>query len=221
VVSEDLFVARKAVAPVGRNSVKAPKVSASSFRSHSNSGKTRAIGIVPGKIITESLEFDLKVGPNGVEPDFEKDVVKIAVVERHGKNGNIATGFVHGFGLKSGAIASTVSHDSHNICVVGTSDEDIAAAANRLGEIEGGFVVVRDGKVLAEMPLPIAGLMSTEPYETVRDQLRILRHAAEELGSVLEEPFLQLAFIALPVIPHLKITDRGLVDVDKFEFVGN
>ncbi len=105
--------------------------------------------------------------------------------------------------------------------MVGTSDEDIAAAANRLGEIEGGFVVVRDGKVLAEMPLPIAGLMSAEPYETVRDQLRVLRHAAEELGSVLEEPFLQLAFIALPVIPHLKITDRGLVDVDKFEFVGN
>jgi len=221
VVSEELFATRKTVAEVGRNSVKAQKVSATNFRSQSNSGKTRAIGIIPGKIITESLEFDLKVGPHGVEPDLERDVVKIAVVERHGKNGNIATGFVHGFGLKAGAIASTVSHDSHNICVVGVSDEDIAAAANRLGEIEGGFVVVRDGKVLAEMPLPIAGLMSAEPYETVREQLRTLRYAAEELGSVLEEPFLQLAFIALPVIPHLKITDRGLVDVDKFEFVGN
>ncbi|MDR6432351.1 adenine deaminase [Brucella pseudogrignonensis] len=221
VVSEELFATRKTVVEVGRNSVKAQRVSATNFRSQSNSGKTRAIGIIPGKIITESLEFDLKVGPHGVEPDLERDVVKIAVVERHGKNGNIATGFVHGFGLKAGAIASTVSHDSHNICVVGVSDEDIAAAANRLGEIEGGFVVVRDGKVLAEMPLPIAGLMSAEPYETVREQLRTLRHAAEELGSVLEEPFLQLAFIALPVIPHLKITDRGLVDVDKFEFVGN
>lgn len=221
VVSEELFSTRGSVSEVGRNSVKAPTVSASSFRSQSNSGKTRAIGIVPGKIITESLEYDLKVGPHGVEPDLERDVVKIVVVERHGKNGNIATGFVHGFGLKAGAIASTVSHDSHNICVVGVSDEDIAAAANRLGEIEGGFVVVRDGKVLAEMPLPIAGLMSVEPYETVREQLRALRHAAEELGSTLEEPFLQLAFVALPVIPHLKITDRGLVDVDKFEFVGN
>ncbi|WP_413571603.1 adenine deaminase [Brucella sp. H1_1004] len=221
VVSKELFATRKTVAEVGRNSVKAQKVSATNFRSQSNSGKTRAIGIVPGKIITESLEFDLKVGPHGVEPDLERDVVKIAVVERHGKNGNIATGFVHGFGLKAGAIASTVSHDSHNICVVGVSDEDIAAATNRLGEIEGGFVVVRDGKVLAEMPLPIAGLMSVEPYETVREQLRTLRHAAEELGSTLEEPFLQLAFVALPVIPHLKITDRGLVDVDKFEFVGN
>ncbi|ERT99877.1 adenine deaminase [Brucella sp. 04-5288] len=221
VVSEALFAARKPVAEVGRNSVKAPRVTASNFRSQSNSGKTRAIGIVPGKIITQNLEFDLKVGPNGVEPDLERDVVKVAVIERHGKNSNIATGFVHGFGLKAGAIASTVSHDSHNICVVGASDEDIATAANRLGEIEGGFVVVRDGKVLAEMPLPIAGLMSTEPYETVREALRKLRHAAEDLGSVLEEPFLQLAFIALPVIPHLKITDRGLVDVDKFEFVGN
>ncbi|ENR31878.1 adenine deaminase [Brucella suis 06-988-1656] len=221
VVSEALFAARKPVAEVGRNSVKAPRVTASNFRSQSNSGKTRAIGIVPGKIITQNLEFDLKVGPNGVEPDLERDVVKVAVIERHGKNGNIATGFVHGFGLKAGAIASTVSHDSHNICVVGASDEDIATAANRLGEIEGGFVVVRDGKVLAEMPLPIAGLMSTEPYETVREALRKLRHAAEDLGSVLEEPFLQFAFIALPVIPHLKITDRGLVDVDKFEFVGN
>lgn len=221
VVSKELFATRKTVAEVGRNSVKAQKVSATNFRSQSNSGKTRAIGIVPGKIITESLEFDLKVGPHGVEADLERDVVKIAVVERHGKNGNIATGFVHGFGLKAGAIASTVSHDSHNICVVGVSDEDIAAATNRLGEIEGGFVVVRDGKVLAEMPLPIAGLMSVEPYETVREQLRALRHAAEELGSTLEEPFLQLAFVALPVIPHLKITDRGLVDVDKFEFVGN
>lgn len=221
VVSEALFAARKPVAEVGRNSVKAPRVTASNFRSQSNSGKTRAIGIVPGKIITQNLEFDLKVGPNGVEPDLERDVVKVAVIERHGKNGNIATGFVHGFGLKAGAIASTVSHDSHNICVVGASDEDIATAANRLGEIEGGFVVVRDGKALAEMPLPIAGLMSTEPYETVREALRKLRHAAEDLGSVLEEPFLQLAFIALPVIPHLKITYRGLVDVDKFEFVGN
>ncbi|PWL18656.1 adenine deaminase [Falsochrobactrum shanghaiense] len=221
VVSEELFASRKQIAPVGRNSMKAPLVQASNFRSQSNSGRTRAIGIIPGKIITESLEFDLETGPHGVEPDLERDVVKIAVVERHGRNGNIATGFVHGFGLKAGAIASTVSHDSHNICVVGVSDEDIAVAVNRLGKIEGGFVVVRDGEVLAEMPLPIAGLMSIEPYEIVREQLRGLRHAAEELGSVLEEPFLQLAFVALPVIPHLKITDRGLVDVDRFEFVGN
>jgi adenine deaminase len=220
VVSDALFSKRKPVAPVGRHSVKARRVAAADFRASSNSGKTRAIGIIPGKIITESLEFDLAVGNHGVEVDLARDVVKIAVVERHGKNGNIATGFVHGFGLKHGAIASTVSHDSHNICVVGTSDEDIAAAANRLGEIEGGFVVVRDGKVLAELALPIAGLMSLADYETVRDELRVLRQAAYGLGSTLEEPFLQLAFIALPVIPHLKITDKGMVDVDRFEIIG-
>lgn len=221
IVSDKLFAARLPVAEVGRHSVKAPKVHAALFRSQSNSGKTRAIGIIPGKIITESLDYELKVGANGVEPDVQRDVIKVAVIERHGKNGNIATGFVHGFGLQAGAIASTVSHDSHNICVVGVSDSDIALAANRLGEIEGGFVVVRDGKVLAEMALPIAGLMSDQSYENVRENLRQLRHAAEALGSALEEPFLQLAFIALPVIPHLKITDRGLVDVDKFAFVGN
>ncbi|KQZ96058.1 adenosine deaminase [Mesorhizobium sp. Root157] len=220
VVSDALFAARKPVAAVGRHSVKARRVAPADFRASSNSGKTRAIGIIPGKIITESLEFELAVGNHGVEGDLVRDVVKIAVVERHGKNGNIATGFVHGFGLKHGAIASTVSHDSHNICVVGTSDEDIAVAANRLGEIEGGFVVVRDGKVLAELPLPIAGLMSLADYETVRDELRVLRKAAYELGSTLEEPFLQLAFIALPVIPHLKITDKGMVDVDRFEIIG-
>lgn len=221
VVSDALFAERRPVAPVGRHSVKARRVKPADFRAMSNSGRTRAIGILPGKIITESLEFDLVAGESGIEPDLERDVVKVAVVERHGRNGNIATGFVHGFGLRRGAIASTVSHDSHNICAVGTSDEDIAAAVNRLGEIEGGFVVVRDGTVMAELPLPIAGLMSLAPYETVRDDLRVLRRAAFELGSTLEEPFLQLAFIALPVIPHLKITDKGLVDVDRFEIVGN
>ncbi|MBB6262004.1 adenine deaminase [Paenochrobactrum gallinarii] len=220
-VSEEGFAKRKKIEPVGRNSVRAPVVKPADFRSSSNSGKTRAIGIIPGKIITKSIEYDLTVGSHGVEPDLTRDVLKIAVVERHGKNGNIATGFINGFGLKTGAIASTVSHDSHNICVVGTNDEDIAAAVNRLGEIEGGFVVIRDGRVLAEIPLPVAGLMSIEPHEVVRENLRKLRQAAFDIGSTLDEPFLQLAFIALPVIPHLKITDMGLVDVDKFEFVGN
>ena len=148
-----------------------------------------------------------------------RDLVKIAVLERHGKNGNLATGFVKGFGLKAGAIASTVCHDHHNIAVVGVDYSDMALAANRLGEIEGGFVVVRDGEVLAELALPVAGLMSLEPYEVVRDLLIPLRAAAKSLGVGLEEPFLQLAFLALPVIPSLKITDRGLVDVEKFEII--
>jgi adenine deaminase len=150
---------------------------------------------------------------------MERDLIRIAVIERHGKNGNRATGFVQGFGLKRGAIASTVCHDHHNIAVVGADYADMALAANRLGEIEGGFVVVEGGRVLAELALPVAGLMSLEPFEAVRDGLVALRAAAAGLGVVLEEPFLQLAFLALPVIPHLKITDHGMVDVDRFEVI--
>jgi adenine deaminase len=126
---------------------------------------------------------------------------------------------VNGFGLKAGAIASTVGHDSHNICVVGVSDNDMAFAANRLKEIEGGFCVVRDGKVLAELALPIAGLMSDKCFEDVRAALLPLRAAAKALGTTLQEPFLQVAFLPLPVIPHLKITDKGMVDVDGFKLI--
>ena len=145
--------------------------------------------------------------------------MRIAVIERHGKNGNIATGFVKGFGIARGAIASTVCHDHHNIAVVGADYADMALAANRLSEIEGGFVVALDGRIIAELPLPVAGLMSLDPFEDVRDRLVILRDAARDLGVTLEEPFLQLAFLALPVIPALKITDRGMVDVAKFEII--
>ena len=124
-----------------------------------------------------------------------------------------------GFGLKRGAIASSVGHDSHNITVVGADDGDMAVAVNRLGEIEGGFVVVEGGRVLAEIALPIAGLMSLMPFDGIRSALVTLRAAARSLGVVLQEPFLQVAFLPLPVIPHLKITDRGLVDVDRFALV--
>ena len=143
----------------------------------------------------------------------------MAVVERHGRNGNIGRGFVHGFGLKQGAIASSVGHDSHNITVVGADDADMAAAVNRLIDLHGGFVVVAGGKAIAELALPLAGLMSLEPFETVRDGLLRLRQAARDLGCTLPEPFLQVAFLPLPVIPHLKITDLGLFDVDRFRLI--
>lgn len=213
------FAARGHVAPVGRGSVKARKVAATDFRTGGNKVETPVIGILPGKIITEHLHFDIPPVDGDKRPDLNRDLVKIAVIERHGKNGNRATGFVKGFGLKRGAIASTVCHDHHNIAVVGADAGDMAVAANRLGEIEGGFVVVEGGKVLAELALPVAGLMSLEPFERVRDDLVALRAAAKSLGVVLEEPFLQLAFLALPVIPHLKITDMGMVDVDRFEIL--
>jgi adenine deaminase len=219
ICSQDLFATRAKVEPVGRHSVKARLVQAADFRVPAMQGPTPVIGIMPGRIITEWLEIELPTADGETLGDAAAGIAKIVVVERHGKNGNIGAGFVHGFGLQRGAIASTVAHDSHNICAVGVSDGDIAAAVNRLGEIEGGFVVVSDGEVLAELALPVAGLISLADHETVRDRLVHLRKAAIELGSALEEPFLQLAFLALPVIPHLKISDLGMVDVDKFKII--
>ncbi|PZX14766.1 adenine deaminase [Celeribacter halophilus] len=218
-VTDEAFDARGHVAPVGRGSVKAPKVVSEDFRASANREETDVIGILEGKIITEHLHETVPIVDGDKAPDPSRDLTRITVIERHGKNGNIASGFVKGFGLKAGAIASTVCHDHHNIACVGVDYGDMALAANRLSEIEGGFVVVRDGEVLAELALPVAGLMSLEPFEVVRDHLIELRKAAASLGVTLEEPFLQLAFLALPVIPALKITDRGMVDVTKFEII--
>ena len=204
---------------MGYGSVKAKPVQASAFRIDGDGTATPVIGVGPGKIITQRLSMTLPVTGHGVGCDLGQDAIKVAVVERHGKNGNIGKGFVHGFGLKAGAIGSTVGHDSHNICVVGASDDDMAAAVNRLITMQGGFVVVRGGEVLAELALPVAGLMSDKRFEDVHDALIPLRAAAKSLGTVLPEPFLQVAFLPLPVIPHLKISDRGLIDVDRFELV--
>jgi adenine deaminase len=216
-VTEAAFAARETVAPVARNSVKAPKVVGNQFRTGGNRVETPVIGVIPGKIITEHLTYQIPPVDGDKRPDIGRDLVKIAVLERHGVNGNLATGFVKGFGLQRGAIGTTICHDHHNIAVVGADYDDMALAANRLGEIEGGFVVVENGRVLAEIPLPLAGLMSLGSFEEVRAGLVKLRAAAASLGVTLEEPFLQLAFLCLPVIPHLKITDHGMVDVDRFE----
>ena len=216
-VSEAAFAAREIIPPVGRQSVKAPKAEAHHFRTGGNRVETPVIGIIPGKIITEHLTYQIAPEDGDKRPDIARDLVKIAVLERHGKNGNRTTGFVKGFGLQRGAIGSTMCHDHHNIALVGVDYADMALAANRLGQIEGGFVVVEGGLVLAELALPVAGLMSLEPFEVVRRDLIALRVAARSLGVTLEEPFLQLAFLCLPVIPHLKITDHGMVDVDRFE----
>lgn len=215
----DAFADRRALPPVARRSVHAPKLRPEDFRAKANKAETDVIGIVEGKIITEHLHETIPVVDGDKRPDPERDLIRIAVVERHGKNGNIATGFVKGFGLQRGAIASTVCHDHHNIACVGVDYGDMALASNRLTALEGGFVVAADGEILAELALPVAGLMSLEPFEAVRDRLFLLRDAAKRLGVTLNEPFLQLAFLALPVIPALKITDRGMVDVIKFEII--
>ena len=219
VVAEAEFARRRTVPPIGRDSVKGEAVSPEKLVSPAYNGDIPVIGIIPGKIITEHLRLELPLKEGLPQVDLDQDVIKTAVIERHGKTGNIGVGFVKGFGIGHGAIASTVGHDSHNICVVGADENDMAMAANRLREIEGGFVVVDGGHVLAEISLPIAGLMSIESYEDVHEKLVKLRQAAESLGTVLEEPVLQVAFLPLPVIPHLKITDHGVFDVDKFELV--
>jgi adenine deaminase len=219
-VTAELFASRKLIAPVGLDSVKARPINAADFGVPVSEGESSVIGVTPGKIITEHRRYRLPAKGNQTDIDLGNDIIKVAVIERHGKNGNHANGFVQGFGLKKGAIASTVGHDSHNICVVGVDEDDMALAANRLSDINGGFVVVENGVVTGEIALPIAGLMSLEPYESVRDTLHHLRQAAYALGATLGEPFLQLAFLPLPVIPHLKISDKGLVDVDKFMLIG-
>lgn len=218
-VDDSLFADRSTVAAVGRDSVSARRIAAGDLVARGSGPSTPVIGVVSGRIITERRQFTLPYAGGERRADTGQDVIKVAVVERHGVNGNIGVAFVHGFGLKRGAIASTVGHDSHNICVVGADDADMAIAVNRLGEIEGGFVVAAGGRVLAEIALPVAGLMSVLPHEDVRDALIPLRRAAKALGTTLAEPFLQVAFLPLPVIPHLKITDKGLVDVDRFELI--
>jgi adenine deaminase len=220
-VVPELFGERQPVAPVGLHSVKAKPVSAADFivPARADRNQTPVIGVKPGLILTFRESATLAVGDQGTLPDLDADVLKVTVIERHGRNGNIGRGFVTGFGLKRGAIASSVGHDSHNITVIGATDEDMALAVNRLIELGGGFAVADSGRITAELALPLAGLMSLEPFETVAHDLHLLRDAAYALGCVLPEPFLQVAFLALPVIPHLKMTDRGLFDVDKFDFV--
>ncbi|WNJ93677.1 adenine deaminase [Bosea sp. 685] len=218
-VEDALFADRIPVAPVGLGSVKNRPLTPADFKATARQGETPVIGVVPGRIITERLSMALPSRDGEALPDLAQDAVKVTVIERHGKSGGIATGFVHGFGMKHGAIASSVGHDSHNLCVVGVDEASMAAAANRLIEIGGGFAVADGGVVTAELALPVAGLMSDRPFEVVRHGLEDLRAAAKALGVVLAEPFLQVAFLTLPVIPHLKITDKGLVDVDKFDFV--
>lgn len=219
VADANTFAARSELEPVALRSVNAPEITVDSFRTGGNRAETPVIGIIKGKIITGHLAEEIVPQDGDKHPDPQRDLAKIAVIERHGKNGNIATGFVQGFGLKSGAIASTVCHDHHNIACVGVDYVDMSLAANRLKELNGGFVVAQGGQILAELALPMAGLMSLEPFEQVQIKLEKLRDAAHRLGVTLEEPFLQLAFVALPVIPHLKITDFGMVDVDRFEVI--
>jgi adenine deaminase len=202
-----------------KHSVRVRHVAARDFAIPWDGGQARVIGVVPGQIVTESIVDDPAVEDGQVVADPDRDLAKIAVVERHLGTGRMAVGLVRGFGLRSGALASTFSHDAHNIVLVGVDDHDLARAVRRLIEIGGGEVVVEDGGVRAELALPVAGLLSEEPLESVVASSRGCIEAAAKLGCTLESPFQTLAFLALSVIPSLKITDAGIVDVDRFELV--
>jgi adenine deaminase len=184
-------------------------------------GKTPVIGVVPGQLITEKLMLDPKRGAGGaVVADAAAGINKLAVVERHRGSGRMAVALVRGIGLERGAIASSVAHDSHNIIVAGVEEKAMAAAVNLLAEIGGGFVAVDEkGELIASLPLPVAGLISIKPAVEVAAEMEKLLAGAARLGSPLPQPFMTLSFLALPVIPALKITDRGLFDVEAFKFL--
>ncbi len=179
----------------------------------------RIIGLVPDQLTTASLIEDLPVRKDEVVTDAARDIAKIAVSERHLATGNTGLGLVKGFGLKRGAIASTVAHDSHNLIAVGMDDMSMMTAIQSVVEMRGGMAAAVDDRVLARMPLPIAGLMSDQPIEVVREQMEQLVRVSHDLGSRLHDPFMAMSFLALPVIPALKITDKGLVDVTRFQLV--
>ncbi|MGQ9625602.1 MAG: adenine deaminase [Anaerolineae bacterium] len=189
------------------------------FKVPAKGTRARVIGIVPGQIFTTQLIEEVRVKDGLAVADVERDILKIAVIERHLASGNVGLGFIRGLELKKGAIASSVAHDSHNIVVAGTNDEDMLTAASEVVSMGGGLVAVLGGRTLARLPLPIAGLMSDKPLSEVRAQMDKLLAATSEMGSSLHDPFMVLSFMALVVIPELKLTDKGLVDVTQFKFV--
>jgi len=202
-----------------KHSVRNRPISASDLRIPWRGGKARVIGLVTDQVVTESLEQEPTVVEGVAVADTEMDLAKIAVIERHLGTGRVGLGFVGRSGLQRGALASTVAHDAHNIVVVGVDDADMVRAVQRLGELGGGIVVVDRGEITAELPLPVAGLLADAPLAEVIDQSLACNDAARAAGWSGATPFLTLSFLGLSVIPSLKITDRGLVDVDRFEIV--
>jgi adenine deaminase len=179
--------------------------------------KIRVIDIVPNQIVTTEFIVSPKIVDGEIVPDAERDILKIVVVERHRATGNVGVGFVRGFKLKRGAIGSTVAHDAHNVVVAGTNDADILFAIQELTRLQGGQVAVADGKIKAELPLPIAGLVSDQPLPQALKLIDDLNAAAHALGCDLAAPFMSLSFLALSPIPALKLTDQGLIDATKLQ----
>ena len=191
---------------------------AENLRVPAGPGRLRVIGVRPHQLLTDHLEMEPGTRDGLAVADPDRDVAKLAVFERHQGTGNVGLGFVKGLGLLRGALASTIAHDSHNLLLAGVDDEDMVAAGLAVARTGGGFAVALGGEVLARLPLPLAGLMSPAGLDAVCSDMETILNACRRLGSPLEDPFSILQFLALPVIPSLKLTDKGLVDVDKFAF---
>ena len=202
-----------------QSSVRIKDIKSDAFMLRSNQPLAKVIQLIPDQIVTRKVMKKIVLKDGVALPNIKEDILKIAVMERHRATGSIGLGFGQGFRLKKGAIGSSVAHDSHNLVIVGTADEDMRKAAVAIKKMGGGLVAVAEGKVLASLSLPIAGLMTDAPVSQVNHQLDTLLRAARSLGCTLSDPFMTLSFISLPVIPELKITDKGLVDVNQFKIV--
>jgi len=196
--------------------LKTPSLSPESFRIRKQTARARVIEVIPGQILTRARTEDVLSTNGWVLSDIQRDILKLVVVERHKGTGRIGRGLVHGFGLQRGALASSVAHDSHNVIAVGVEDFDLFCAVEEIRRMGGGLAVAEGGRIMARVALEIGGLMSKEPLESLSAQLKALSSAANSLGCLLPEPFMALSFLGLPVIPELKLTDRGLVDVRVF-----
>ncbi len=205
--------------PAVRGSVNVKWIKYEDFKIEAKSDLVKAIEVIPHQLITKSVRSKINVVDGFAESNLDTDTLKICVIERHRAGGNIGKGFVKGFNLKSGAMASTVAHDSHNMIVIGTNDSDMYTAAVELIKSQGGKIVVNNGEVLAHLPLPVAGLISDADFNTVIEKSMQLNNAAKEIGCKIDDPFMAMGFLSLPVIPELKITDKGVFDTTKFDFV--
>ena len=214
-----LFPSYRASAEKLTDTVRIKPFTVEALRVAASGGSQPVIEVVPGQIITRRKVAKVKVVGGAVGADISRDILKLVVVERHKATGNIGLGLVSGFGLKRGALASSIAHDSHNIVAVGSSDEDILVAVREVERLGGGLVVAAGGKVLDSLGLPVAGLLSDKPLETVVAELEKLERLAKDLGATLPAPFATLSFLALPVIPELRLTDLGLVDVNEFKLI--
>jgi adenine deaminase len=210
---------RKRKGPKVSGSVRIKPLKEDALFLRSDQPLAKVIQLIPEQIVTKKVIRKILLKDGLAYANIKEDILKIAVVERHKATGNIGIGFVQGVGLKKGAIGSSVAHDSHNLVLVGTNDQDILKAVEAIKEMRGGLVAVLDGRILASLPLPIAGLMSEDFIPHINLQLEALHRATESLGCKIPNPFMTLSFLSLAVIPELKITDKGLVDVNQFKFV--